>query len=175
MITYLRTQQSYEMQLSPLEPEDLELLYEIENSPEMWDVTSSNVPYSRYVLKDYIANQQNDIYADKQIRFVIRVEGAAIGLIDLFNFEPRHQRAELGLAILKEHRGKGFSAQAIGLLKEYAQKVINLHQIYCIVPENNKPSLRMLRSEGFCNEFILKDWIQTSDGWQNAVFTSWGC
>ena len=31
----------------------------------------TNVPYSRYVLHNYLANTVNDIYVDKQVRFVI--------------------------------------------------------------------------------------------------------
>ena len=34
--------------LRALEPEDLDLLYGIENNPEVWDVSPTNVPYSRY-------------------------------------------------------------------------------------------------------------------------------
>ena len=46
--------------LRALEPEDLDLLYGIENNPEVWDVSPTNVPYSRYVLHNYLANTVND-------------------------------------------------------------------------------------------------------------------
>ena len=93
------------MKLTPLEPEDLELLYTIENNPELWSVGSTNVPYSRYALRDYIATQQHDIYADRQVRLVARVSAdgeaeKAVGLVDMYNFSPTHQRAEIGFAIL---------------------------------------------------------------------------
>ena len=32
------------------------------------------MPYSRYVLYDYVANAKNDIYADKQVRMMIEDE-----------------------------------------------------------------------------------------------------
>ena len=47
--------------LRALEPEDLELLYSIENDDSIWKIGASNVPYSKYVLRDYIANSHNDI------------------------------------------------------------------------------------------------------------------
>ena len=45
-----------EVRLRAMEPEDLDLLYKIENDERLWNVCTTNVPYSRYVLRDYIAN-----------------------------------------------------------------------------------------------------------------------
>lgn len=159
------------MKLTPLEPEDLDFLYSLENDPEQWKVTSTNVPYSRYALRDYIATQQSDIYADKQLRLVIRVDEKTVGLIDLFNFEPRFGRAEMGVAIIAEQQGKGYAKEAIRLLVHYCRETLNLHQIYCIVPADNKPSLTMLRDSGFANEVTLKDWVQIDGKWVDAIHT----
>ena len=50
-----------EIRLRALEPEDLDLLYKIENDMKLWNVGATNVPYSRYTLHDYIATASNDI------------------------------------------------------------------------------------------------------------------
>lgn len=185
------------VQLSALEPGDLDLLYTIENDPEMWCVGNTNVPYSRSALSDYIMTQRNDIYADKQLRLVICIPGeeetqsermssvtkeehfspsecqlTPIGLIDLFNFEPQHQRAELGIALLKKYRGRGYSADAVSQMCDYAFSILHLRQVYCIVPSDNKASLQMLAKVGFQQEGLLKDWIRTPDGWCDAVVTT---
>ena len=55
------------MKLRAVEPEDLDLLYQIENDQSLWLVGATNVPYSRYTLHDYIANSSDDIYADSQV------------------------------------------------------------------------------------------------------------
>lgn len=93
-----------------LEPEDLEFLYTIENEPKLWMVSNSNVPYSRYVLHEYIASSTNDIYKDGQVRLMI-VDGAGhnVGVIDLTNFDPRHHRAEVGIVIASAYRGQGYA------------------------------------------------------------------
>lgn len=164
------------MILTPLEPEDLELLYTIENDRTIWCVGNNNVPYSRYALRDYIATQKHDIYADRQVRLVARTdmsEGGRsnpVGLFDIFNFSPEHGRAEVGFAILKAERGKGYAGQALHLLVEYARTVLHVHLLYAIVPAGNLPSLAMLRAEGFTNEHILRGWIHGESGWQDAVF-----
>ena len=41
--------------LRAIEPEDLEILYTLENDTDMWDISSVHVPYSRYTLKQFIA------------------------------------------------------------------------------------------------------------------------
>ena len=86
------------IRLRALEPEDLEWLYSIENDEELWQWGSSNVPYSRYSLKTYIAESRHDIYADGQLRLVIETEDEhlVLGCVDLMDFSPRHLRAEIG-------------------------------------------------------------------------------
>lgn len=88
------------IRLRALEPEDLDFLYEMENDESLWEVGRTNVPYSRQVLLDYITTATADIYTDKQVRLIVENElQEAVGIIDLMNFDPRHQRAELGIVI----------------------------------------------------------------------------
>ena len=162
------------MLLRALEPVDLELLYTIENDPEMWNVGDACVPYSRYDLKNYILTQQHDIYADKQLRLVICADeqhgdGKAVGLIDLFNYSPQHNRAELGLAILRSEQGKGYATEALHQINDYARNVLHIHQLYSVVSADNQPSLTMLRSAGYCNETILHDWLATPQGYKDCI------
>lgn len=42
------------VRLRAMEPEDLEVMYAMENDSQTWDVTNFTVPYSRFVLKQYI-------------------------------------------------------------------------------------------------------------------------
>ena len=77
------------VRLRALEPEDLDMLYAMENDHEVWNVGENNVPYSRYVLHDYIANATADIYADRQVRMMVEnVDGECVGVVDLVNFSP---------------------------------------------------------------------------------------
>ena len=107
--------------LRAMEPEDLDALYQMENSPDLWSVSNTSVPYSRYVLHDYIANASNDIYADRQVRLVI--ENAAeevVGMLDIVNFDPQHRRAEVSIVIKNSHQGCGYASAAVAKAKDYA-------------------------------------------------------
>ena len=93
----MQTSNAPTVTLRAMEPEDLDALYRIENDRQLWNIGSTNVPYSRYALHNYIADAKNDIYIDGQIRMMIENEGGiVVGVIDLVNFDAKHQRAELG-------------------------------------------------------------------------------
>lgn len=101
--------------LRPLEPEDLELLYTIENDATLWDVCDDTTPYSRYALRQYIANQPQDLHQCRELRLIIveRQTVAPIGIVDLVNYSPKNQRAEISIALLRHKRGKGYGEKAI--------------------------------------------------------------
>ena len=44
--------------LRPVEPEDLELLYSVENNPALWLKACGSGPYSRFALKQYLSSLQ---------------------------------------------------------------------------------------------------------------------
>ena len=156
--------------LRALEPEDLDFLYSIENDPDLWDVGCTNVPYSRHILSEYILANKSDLYADKQLRLIVTDgRGKQIGVIDLFNFEPKHLRAELGIAILREYRNRGYGQMAIDRLMRYCKRHLHLHQIYAVVGENNQQSLKMFRNADFQEGARMKDWIYDGNRFQDAI------
>lgn len=156
--------------LRALEPEDLDILYEIENDVMEWGVSCTNVPYSRYALKDYIANNSYDIYTDKQLRQIIsNEEGIFLGIVDLINFDPRHLRAEISILVKKQYRRKEIAKQALGLLIEYSKTILHINQLYAIIPENNVASINLFSGLGFEKTSILYQWLHDGDKFQNAL------
>lgn len=158
------------VRLRAMEPEDLDALYRIENDRDVWDVGENNVPYSRYILHDYIANASADIYADKQVRMVVEnEEGLLVGVADVVNFCPSHARAEVSIVICREHRKKGYARAAIRQIMEYALRTLHLHQLYAVVREDNMPSLNLFSSLGFKSKMVLDDWLFDGKDYHNAV------
>lgn len=156
--------------LRALEPEDLDDLYAIENDRAIWCVGHTNVPYSRYALHDYIATQQADIYADRQLRLIISdAEGQTVGMVDLMNFDPQHQRAELGIVVKQAARRKGFGTGAVSAILNYACCTLHLHQVYVVVSEDNDEALSLFRKTGFADGGRLRDWLFDGTGYHDAV------
>lgn len=159
-----------QVRLRAMEPEDLDLLYVIENDREVWSVGNTSVPYSRYVLHDYIANTVNDIYADGQVRLIIEnAEHEAVGIADIVNFDAHHHRAEVSLVVKREHRRKGYAAATLGEIHRYALQVLHLHQLFAIVEESNEPSLQLFSRMGYGHESVLREWLFDGTNYHNAV------
>ena len=146
---------SERVRLRAMEPEDLEVMYAMENDSQTWDVTNFTVPYSRFVLKQYIENSECDMFADRQLRMmIIRVEDdAVIGTIDITEFSPMHARGEVGIAIRKEYQGNGYAKEALRLLCDYVFSFLYLKQLIVHISVDNEASIRLfaIRMSYCCN------------------------
>jgi diamine N-acetyltransferase len=157
--------------LRALEPSDLDFLYTLENDTSVWHVGNTLTPYSKFVLEQYLENAALDIYTIKQLRLVIcNHEQETIGAIDLFDFDPLNRRAGIGIVISAPYRGKGYAADALGLLLRYCQHTLQLHQVYCSVTATNHTSIKLFKNAGFEEVGIRKEWMRKSDGsWDDVV------
>lgn len=159
------------IRLRALEPEDLEFLYRWENDSELWEVGSTLAPFSRYVLREYIAGSDRSIYETRQLRLMIelRERGEVIGIVDLFDLDPHANRAACGILLDAAFQGRGFAHRAMSLLMNYAFGRLALHQLYAHIPVCNLPSLRLFERCGFKKAGHLQDWIRTEKGFEDAL------
>jgi len=156
--------------LRAIEPEDLDLLYSIENDTRLWNIGVTNVPYSRYTLHDYVATSSSDIYTDRQVRLMVdNIEGETVGMVDLVQFDPQHLRAEAGIVILETYRRQGYALAAVQAVGDYAQRVLHLHQLYAIISADNKAALGLFEKAGFKYQCILKEWLSDGHEYRDAV------
>lgn len=158
--------------LRPLEMDDIALLYQWENNLETWEVSNTRTPFSKFILTEYIRNSAKDIYETKQLRLIIENEASrAIGAIDLFDFDPYHLRAGVGVLIHREEdRHQGYAIDALMAISRYARETLGLKQLYANIAENNLPSLGLFEKAGFETSGIKKKWLKTADGWQDERF-----
>ena len=147
--------------LRALEPNDLEFVYAMENDQSIWEVSNTQTPYSRFLVKQYLENAHQDIYEAKQLRLAICQDEdfPAIGLIDLFDFDPKNNRAGVGIVIQgNENRNQNVGSEALGLLIRYSFYHLNLHQLYANIDTENKASMALFTKFGFQNIGTKKEW-----------------
>ena len=148
------------VRLRAIEPEDLDLLYQIENDQQLWSVGATNVPYSRYTLHDYIATSSDDIFSDRQVRLIVENEASqTVGICDLVHFDPQHRRAEAGIVIMNDFRRQGYALSALMALADYALRVVHMHQLYAVVDMDNVAALALFEKAGFTMQATLQDWL----------------
>ena len=158
------------MTLRAPEPEDLELMYAMENDTTLWCAGNATLPYSRYTLRAYLEQSRQDLLSERQARFVIELsDGNCAGMIDLADYDPINSRAEVCIGILGKYRGHGIATQALQLLCQYAAERLHLHQLYAYVPVWNNESIKLFEKAEFTRHATLKEWQRGKEGYFDVI------
>jgi len=158
--------------LRALEPKDLEFIYAIENDESIWEISHTQTPYSRFLVKQYLENAHQDIYEAKQLRLAIcnLNDDNAIGLIDLFDFDPKNNRAGIGILIQNnKDRNQGVGTESLQLLIRYAFHNLNLNQLYANIDSENDNSLKLFTKFDFQKIGIKKEWNLVNGSYKDEV------
>ena len=152
------------------EPEDAELIYAWENDRDVWRVSGTHVPYSRFQIEQFLLSN-NDLVSQKQLRLMIELNETKepIGCIDIFDFDAFNSRAGIGILIDKAFRRQGLAKAALALCVDYLFQDVMLHQVYCTIDETNHASQQLFLSQGFAPCGRRKDWIKTSSGYIDEI------
>jgi diamine N-acetyltransferase len=158
--------------LRALEPEDLDFIYALENNESIWEVSNTQTPYSRFLIRQYLENAHQDIYEAKQLRLAICHNETAetLGLIDIFDFDPKNNRAGVGLLIGSQaNRSKGIGSEALELVINYSFQQLQVHQLYANIGSDNEISLQLFTKFGFQKIGIKKDWNKVNNDYKDEL------
>ena len=171
------------IKLRKIEPSDLPFLYQWENDASAWADGANHNPLSQHDLREYIASSTGDIYKDGQLRLIIcrndsindqkvndqMVNGATLGCVDLFDFDPRNRRAAIGMYIAPEYRGKGVGQEVLKQLEDYAFDFLQMRVLYAVIATKNTACITLFRHAGYTESSLLPNWTLESDA---VIFTS---
>lgn len=157
--------------LRALEPEDLEFLYQIENDESFWEASDTQKPFSKYILKQYLESAHLDIYETKQLRFIIEetTTKKQVGMIDLFDFNPQHKRAGVGILVHPNFQKKGVASEALSLLIKYSFSHLQVHQLYANIASNNIQSIQLFKKHNFTKVGTKKDWVLSKGKFKDEI------
>ena len=167
------------VRLRAVEPEDVERLCVWENDTDVWPVSGTTEPFSREQMARFVRRQLDggDLLRTGQLRLMIETRPASaaeaprtVGAIDLFDYDPINRRAGVGILIhAADDRGRGYAADALERLAEYARQALHLHQLWCDVGADNLPSLDLFRRAGFSEAGRKRDWLLTAEGFRDET------
>ena len=131
------------------------------NDPEIIALTSDDPnPLTREQFQDII---QADLDSDQSVVFGIRKGGERpIGIGMLRSVDPVHRGCDLHITIgEKDCWGRGYGAEAIGLMRDYAFEALEMHRVISTPFAFNSRMVRCLEKCGFQQEGVLRDalWI----------------
>ncbi len=172
------------IRLRAVEPEDVEVLHVWENDPAVWLVSGTTEPFSREQILRFVERQLKgeDLFRTGQLRLMIecrevrhdqdngRSSRRTVGTMDLFEYDPLHGRAGIGILIHgEENRRRGYARDAVEVLCRYARERLRMHQLWCNVGADNRASLGLFRKAGFQKAGIKRDWLWTPDGYRDEI------
>lgn len=128
----------------------------------MWDCGSTRAPLSRHQLWQYIDSYDGDIFAQRQLRMVIveNSTGRAVGAVDIYDFDARDSRGNVGIFITEDSRRKGYATEALDLLAAYARETLAIHQLAAWVSVDNAASIALFKRGGYKSKACLRSWIK---------------
>lgn len=145
---YFRKLEGERLFLSPISMDDLE-----QYTAWMNDL-STTVQLGNASTHVSLASEKE--YLEKLIReghnyaIILKSSEMLIGNCSLFNINPVHRTAEVGIFIGDEkHRGQGYGAEALELLLAYGFKILNLNNIMLKVFAFNQRAIRSYEKVGF--------------------------
>lgn len=158
--------------LRALEPEDMEVLYKWENDTRIWSKGGGSIaPYSKFAIRQYIANAMQEIYEIKQLRMMVidKTTDEAVGTVDLYDFDALNKRAGIGILIDEEHQRRGYALQGLECIERYAFTHLQLHQLYAYIASHNKASIALFEKANYINTATLRDWLVSNKSLTDVV------
>lgn len=145
---YFKKIEGPNLYLSPVNPEDAETYTRWINDLSMSvSIGSANALYSlpreKAVLEGMAKEGHN--YA-----IVLQENDELLGNCSLFSIDMVQRTAEIGIFIgERNHRSKGYGAEALQLLSEYGFKILNLNNIMLRVFEFNHSARKCYEKAGY--------------------------
>ncbi|MDE6548793.1 MAG: GNAT family N-acetyltransferase [Muribaculaceae bacterium] len=161
-----------EIKLRAIEPDDADMMYEAECDKAAWAYSDYLAPLSHELLQHYALTYDADPFRSGQLRLIIEIGKISVGILDLFDISPRHLRADTGIYLLPEFRGKGLAAKALEVAKEYCRERLGIHQLTATIAQINESAKHCYEKAGFKPTGTRIDWLRTPDGYQDVILYS---
>jgi len=150
-------------------PTDLDVLLNWENDPANHEFSEVPSFYSREMMNDFVCSN-HDLFINNQLRLMVIYNNFPVGCVDLFDFDPFHLRAGVGVLIDAKYRDIGLAKESLLLLEMYSFNNLNLNQLHCKISVNNLRSVGLFKSCGYQVSGELKSWLKTQNTFDNVLF-----
>jgi RimJ/RimL family protein N-acetyltransferase len=147
--------------LRAIEPEDSELLAAWFNDPELmrcWGVSEPSESRSsvRHRIERWL--EEESIWGRPAAFIIERLEGEAIGLIVLSNYQPVDANVDLSILIGDSNLwSRGFGSDALNAVVEAAFEAWNLHRLTVRVEAFNQQAQKFFERCEFVQEGSMKE------------------
>ena len=147
---------------------DLDQLLFWENNLDKSLFSENTIFYTTGQIEAFLTSDQ-DIFLDRQIRFMIDSSGSTVGCVDLFEYDMVNSRAGVGIFIDEKFRNMGIATETLSLLKSICIKDYFISNLHANILHTNKASIQLFERAGFTKNGVKENWIRT----ENSMLDVW--
>jgi len=139
---------------------DLQPAYAIHSDPEVmrfYGVLPHQTTEKTREHLDWLAKLHRE---EIGLRWVITLKDMDqyIGDVGFYDYEKKHNRAEIGYILGKQHWNHGIMTEVIKAALDYGFNEMNLNRVQALVDPRNKGSQKVLEKQGFSYEGTFRDY-----------------
>ena len=141
-------------------PEDLQSVYAIHSDSEVMRYYGV-LPYDSIEKAEKHLNWLSSLFKENTgLRPVItpKDEDVYIGDVGFYDFESKHNRAEIGYILGKDYWGKGIMTEALGAVLGYGFIEMNLNRVQALIDPRNTASKNVVQKNGFSYEGTFREY-----------------
>ncbi|MCF4009491.1 GNAT family N-acetyltransferase [Rheinheimera sp. UJ63] len=148
----------HRVKLSPLDNSDRELFIQISMCPKMMTHVYEPCTYEEAIAAFEVKAQLWDSNGTGWLSFGISdlASTEKLGNIGLKMVDDEAKVAEVGFMIKLDAQGKGFAAEALKLVRDFALTELGLNKLVATCSVSNVGSFKVLEKLGFVREACLK-------------------
>jgi len=140
-----------------VEKEDLSLVAEWLNDPEVFGVFNPLIQHSKTELEQWY----DKLSAEGRWFFIEKKDGSKIG-------EIHHLKdMEIGYGLVPSERGKGYCTEAVKIMVDYLFLSKNIVRIYALTNVRNVASQKVLEKAGFKKEGVIRKSLFVRGEWRD--------
>ena len=142
-----------DLTLKVLEKTDLDFLHRLYNDPDVMYFWFREPFLSKATVEENFEKSREN---KNHKSFVLKDDDDLVGIIQLFDVDFVHRKAEFAIMIDPLMQGKGYALPATNLAIDYSFTTLNLNKLYLIADVDNEKAIHIYEKAGFTQEAILK-------------------
>ncbi len=160
------------IRLRGFEKEDVEVVHEAMNNPEMTQYLRLFRPFSKQDEEEWIEKTWEKRKEGKEYSFAVveKSTGDLIGSASLTDIDKINRSAEIGIWIKEEYWGKGYGTETEKLLLKYGFEELNLHTIHGRAYGFNKRSKKVMEKIGMKETGKLRDGVYRHGKYWDIIY-----
>lgn len=168
------TLETSRLALVEVTPEHAPALFHILANEDVTRFYGMNPLRAQHDALNIIASFKQTYDTQQGIRWgiIIRDSGTFIGTLGLNHLSLYSKKAEIGFELDPAHWRRGYAAEAIQAVLEYAFETLTLHRMGAVTFLENEASVQLLTRLGFEEEGILRGYLyQDGTSYDGRIFS----